>query len=134
MFRPSRRAVVIAASFALAFASVAPSAHAQRGDHDDDTDEPSGGLLDLVDITGLLGGLGLPALGGVGLPALGGVGVPALGELPTVEGIGLPALGGIGLPGLNGLPPIGLPIPSTGPGLDLNVLIRVSLSGAITVL
>ena len=112
MFRPSRRAVVIAASFALAFASVAPSAHADRGGGHDDDDEQSGDLFDLIDITDVLGGVGLPAPGGVGLPALGGV----------------------GLPGLDGLPPIGLPIPSTGPGLDLNVLIRVSQSGAITVL
>lgn len=142
MFRPSRRASVIAASFALGFASVAPSAHADRGGGHDDGDEQSGDLLDLVDITDVLGGVGLPALGqlptveGIGLPALEGIGLPTLESvgLPALGGIGLPPLGGIGLPGLDGLPPVGLPIPSTGPGLDLTVLVRVSLSGAITVL
>lgn len=151
MFRPSRRAVVFAASFALAFASVAPSAHAERGNHDDDTDEQSGGLLDLIDITDLLGGL--PLLGETGL---GGLGLPALDGLPTVEGIGLPTLEGLGLPleglglpaleglGLPGLEGLGVPLPigdplsllntATGPGLDLNVLIRVGLSGDINLL
>jgi hypothetical protein len=122
MFRPSRRAVVFAASFALAFASVAPAAHADRSD--DDYDEQSGALVGLIDITDLLGGefplLGeLPLLGEMGL---GGLGLGTLEDLPTVEGIGLPMLEELGLPGLEGLgldlaalEALGLPL--EGPGL-----------------
>lgn len=132
MYRPSRRAVVLAASFALAFASVAPSAHAGRNDDDDDTEEESDGLLGLIDITDLLGDLPLLGEGDVGE-----FGVPALDGLPTVEGIGLPTLEGLGLPALEGL---GLPAlegvldPSTGSGLNLNVLIDVGLSGGVNLL
>ena len=137
MLRPSRRAVVLAASFALAVASLGPSAHAARSGGDPDPDEQSGGLLDLIDVTGLLG---LPALGGLGLPALGGLGLPALGALPTVEGLGLPTVEGLGLPALDGLglPALdGLGVPALGglgsvPGLDLTVLVQVGLSGTVT--
>ncbi len=124
MYRPSRRAVVLAASFALAFASVAPSAHAGRNDDDDDTEEESDGLLGLIDITDLLGDLPLLGEGDVGE-----FGVPALDGLPTVEGIGLPTLEGLGLPALEGVLD-----PSTGSGLNLNVLIDVGLSGGVNLL
>jgi hypothetical protein len=162
MLRSSRRAVVIAASFALGLASVAPAAHAERSGSDPDTEEESGGLLpgllDLLDP--LLGDLpllgdgfdemGVPALDGLGLPALDGLGLPAL------DGLGLPALDGLGLPALDGLPvgdllpsddeiggfgeplpvgdPLGIVDSLSGPGLDLNVLAEVGLSGAITIL
>jgi hypothetical protein len=155
MLRSSRRAVVIAASFALAFASLGPAAHADRSGSDPDTDEESGGLLDLIDITDLLGDL--PLLGEMGVPALDGLGLPALEGLglPTVEGIGLPALEGLGLPALGGLglgdilpadggiggfatplpigDPLGLLDSLSGPGL-LNVLVEVGLSGAVNLL
>ena len=163
MFRPSRRAVVFAASFALAFASVAPSAHADRSNPDPDTDEESGGLLDLldlIDITDLLGepldvgemgvpGLdGLPTIEGIGLPALDGLGLPALDGLPAIEGIGLPTLDGLGLgellPSDGDVGEFGLPLPGgdplgildvlSVPGLDINILAEVGLTGAVSLL
>lgn len=166
MFRPSRRAVVFAASFALAFASVAPSAHAARSDHDDDTDEQSDSLLGLIDITDLLGGLpllgggfdesSLPTIEGIGLPTLEALGLPLEGlGLPALEGLGLPALEGLGLPALDGLglgglglgdvlslggvggfgtlplgDPLGVLDVLSGPGLDINILVEVGLTGA----
>jgi hypothetical protein len=115
MFTPSRRAVVVAAAFALAFASTAPSALADRSDHDDDTEEESDGLLDLIDVSDLLGGLPLlgggfdessiPTIEGLGLPTLEALGLPVgdLGlDLEALEALGLP-LEGLGLPALDGL-------------------------------
>ena len=148
MFRPSRRAVVFAASFALAFASVAPSAHAERSNDDDDTEEQSGALLGLIDITDLLGG-GLPLLGGgfdetavptiegIGLPTLDALGLPGLedlgldlGALEALEAVGLPGLGGLGLPGLGGLGTL-----LSGGGLGfITVLVDVGLSGTVNLL
>lgn len=158
MLKPSRRAVVVAASFALACASVAPAAHAERSGSDPDSDEQSdgllSGLLDLVDVTGLLGDL--PVLGEMGgVPAVGGLGLPALDELPTVEGIGLPTLEGLGLPAVEGLglddvlsdggiggfdtplplgDPLGILDVLSVSGLNLNVLAEVGLTGAVSLL
>jgi hypothetical protein len=152
MFRPSRRAVVFAASFALAFASVAPSAHAGRSDDDDDTEEGSDALLGLIDITDLLGGLpllgggfdesSLPTIEGVGLPTLEALGLPGLDGLglPALEGLGLPALDGLGLGGLglDGIGLAGLPlgdvlslggVGGSSTGLPLGILDVLSDSG-----
>ena len=108
MFRPSRRAVVIAASFALGLSSIAPAALASRPGGDTDNGEESTGLLDLSGLLGSLPVLG-PTLSGLGLTDIvDGLGLGSLSgqSLPTVEGIGLPTLDGLGLPGLDGL---GLP-------------------------
>jgi hypothetical protein len=121
MFRPSRRAVVIAASFALGLSSIAPAAFASRPGDGGDNGEESGDLLDLSGLLGslpllgdtltglgvsdLVGGLGLGALNAESLPTVEGIGLPALGDLglPGLDGLGLPGLDGIGLP-LDGLP------------------------------
>ena len=127
MSRPSRRAVVIAASFALGLSSIAPAALASRPGGDTDNGEESAGLLDL---SGLLGSLPVvgPTLSGLGVTdILGGLGGGSLSgqSLPTVEGIGLPTLEGLGLPGLDGLglPALdGLGLPALeGLGLPLGV-------------
>ena len=137
MLRPSRRAVIIAASFALGLASVAPAAHASRTDSDPDTDEEGGGLLGLIDITDLLGEL--PLLDELGVPGLDGLGLPTLEGIPTIEGIGLPTLEGVELgevlPLDGGIGDLGVPLPpGTLTGLDLNILISVGLSGTVTFL
>ena len=108
MFRPSRRAVVIAASFALGLSSIAPAALASRSGDDTDNGGEGAGLLDLSGLLGSLPVLG-PTLSGLGVTDIvDGLGVGSLSgqSLPTVEGIGLPTLEGLGLPGLDGL---GLP-------------------------
>jgi len=99
VFKPSRRALVVAASFALGLSAVGPAAHAGLlGGGDSDTAVeglplPLGGdLLSGDGLLGLLGGDGL--LGGV----LSGDGV--LGVLGGDSGEGL--LGG-GLPLVGGL-------------------------------
>jgi hypothetical protein len=156
MYRPSRRAVVFAASFALAFASVAPSAHAERSDDDDDTEEQSDALLGLIDITDLLGGLpllgggfdssSLPTIEGLGLPTLEALGLPVPSlDLAALEALGLPALDGLGLGGiglggigLDGIGLAGLPlgdvlslggVGGSSTGLPLGILDGLSDSG-----
>lgn len=153
MFSASRRAVVIAASFALGLSWLAPAAMASRPGDDTGNGEESTGLLDLLDLPGLLGSL--PLVGDtvqqLGLP-LDGLG---LDGLPTVEGIGLPALDSLGLPGLDGLGldalplgggfgELGEPLPIGNPlgvldgisagGLDLSVLVDLSVSGGVNLL
>ena len=108
MFKPSRRAVAIAASFALGLSVVGPAAHAGLLGGSDDSDMalegvglPLGGLLGGDLLGGVLGGglLGGDLLGGV----LGG-GLPLVG--PVLDGVlGGGALGGEGLGG--GLPLVG---------------------------
>ena len=127
MFKPSRRALAIAASFALGLSAVGPAAHAGLlGGGDSESalggDLLGGGLLGILGgesgllggvlggESGLLGGvLGGEAgllggvLGGGGLPVVGalgggGGGLPLVGD---VLGGGLPLLGG-GEEGLGG--------------------------------
>jgi hypothetical protein len=137
MFRPSRRAVVIAASFALGLSSIAPAALASRPGDDTDNGGESAGLLDLSGLLGSLPVLG-PTLSGLGVTDIvGGLGVGSLDgqSLPTVEGIGLPTLEGVGLPGLDGLglpalDGLGLGLPALdGLGLPLGILDILSTSG-----
>ena len=115
MLKPSRRALVIAASFALGLSAVGPTAQAGLLGGDDSApvegvglpivgDLLGGGLLGILGgESGLLGGiLGGEAglLGGV----LGGGGLPVVGALGG-EG-GLPLVGDV-LGGEGGLPLVG---------------------------
>jgi hypothetical protein len=127
MSRPSRRAVIIAVSSALALTSIAPAALASRSGDDTGNGEESAGLLDLSGLLGSLPVLG-PTLSGLGVTDIvDGLGLGSLSgqSLPTVEGIGLPTLEGLGLPGLDGLglPALdGLGLPALdGLGLPLGV-------------
>ncbi|MEW6472546.1 MAG: hypothetical protein AB1679_09755 [Actinomycetota bacterium] len=120
MFKPSRRAVAIAASFALGLSVVGPAAHAGLLGGSDDSDStaiegvglPLGGDLlggdllgGLLGEEGLLGGvlggglLGGDLLGG-GLPLVGDVlggGLPVAGDVlgGDLLGGGLPLVGGV---------------------------------------
>lgn len=110
MFKPSRRAVAVAASFALGLSVVGPAAHAGLLGGSDDSDSiglpVAGELLGGDLLGGVLGGglLGGDLLGGVlGGDLLGG-GLPLVG--PVLGGVlGGGALGGEGLGG--GLPLVG---------------------------
>jgi len=134
MFRPSRRAVIIAVSSALALTSIAPAALASRSGDDTGNGEESAGLLDLsgllgsvpvlgptlsgLGVTDIVDGLGLGSLSGQSLPTVEGIGLPTLEGLglPGLDGVGLPALDGLGLPALDGLG-----LPALGGGLPLGV-------------
>jgi hypothetical protein len=116
LLKPSRRALVIAASFALGLSAVGPAAQAGLLGGDDSAavegvglpvagDLLDGGLLGILGgESGLLGGIlggeaGLlgGVLGGGGLPvvgALGGGGLPLVGDVLGGEG-GLPLVGGV---------------------------------------
>ena len=123
MFKPSRRAVAIAASFALGLSVVGPAAHAGLLGGSDDSDSmalegiglPGGDLLGGDLLGGILGG-GLLGGEGGGLPVVGpvlysltngdllGGGLPLVG--PVLDGVlGGGVLGGEGLGG--GLPLVG---------------------------
>ena len=116
MLKPSRRALVIAASFALGLSAVGPTAQAGLLGGDDSAavegvglpvagDLLGGGLLGILGgESGLLGGiLGGEAglLGGI----LGGGGLPLVGDVLGGEG-GLPLVGDV-LGGEGGLPLVG---------------------------
>jgi hypothetical protein len=114
VFKPSRRAVAIAASFALGLSVVGPAAHAGLLGGSDDSDStalegiglPGGDLLGGDLLGGLLGGglLGGGLLGGQGL----GGGLPVVGPIlhsvlgGDLLGGGLPLVGG-GLPLVGGV-------------------------------
>ena len=126
MLKPSRRALVIAASFALGLSAVGPTAQAGLLGGDDSAaveglpsagDLLGGGLLGILGgESGLLGGLlggeaGLlgGVLGGGGLPVVGALGgeggLPLVGDVLGGEG-GLPVVGDL-LGGEGGLPLVG---------------------------
>lgn len=117
MFKSSRRALVIAASFALGLSAVGPAAQAGLLGGDDSSVEGAGLLGLLGGEEGLLGGLlggeegllggvlgggGLPVVGalggGGGLPlvgdVLGGGDLPLVGDVLGGEGLGGELLGG----------------------------------------
>ena len=115
MLKPSRRALVIAASFALGLSAVGPTAQAGLLGGDDSAavegvglpvagDLLGGGLLGILGgESGLLGGI----LGEAGLLGgiLGGGGLPLVGDGLGGEG-GLPLVGDV-LGGEGGLPLVG---------------------------
>ena len=115
MLKPSRRALVIAASFALGLSAVGPTAQAGLLGGDDSAavegvglpvagDLLGGGLLGILGgESGLLGGI----LGEAGLLGgiLGGGGLPLVGDVLGGEG-GLPLVGDV-LGGEGGLPLVG---------------------------
>ncbi len=125
MLKPSRRALVIAASFALGLSAVGPTAQAGLLGGDDSAavegvglpvagDLLGGGLLGILGgESGLLGGIlgeaGLLGgiLGEAGLLGgiLGGGGLPLVGDVLGGEG-GLPLVGDV-LGGEGGLPLVG---------------------------
>ena len=144
MFKPSRRAVAIAASFALGLSVVGPAAHAGLLGGSDDSDSIglpiAGELLGGDLLGGLLGGglLGGEGLGG-GLPVVGpvlhsvlggdllGGGLPLVG--PVLDGVlGGGALGGDLLGG--GLPLVGAVLGEDGVlgGEMLDVVTDTTLS------
>ncbi len=105
MLKPSRRALVIAASFALGLSAVGPTAQAGLLGGDDSAAVEGVGLPVAGDLLGggLLGILGGESglLGGI----LGGGGLPLVGDVLGGEG-GLPLVGDV-LGGEGGLPLVG---------------------------
>lgn len=153
MFKPSRRAVAIAASFALGLSVVGPAAHAGLLGGSDDSDSTSlegvglpvggdllGGLLGGDLLGGLLGGGllgggddgGLPLVGSLLGGGDGGGGLPLVGGLlggdsaaSEGQGGGLPLVGDV-LGG--GLPLVGGVLSEDGPLSALDVVTDVTLS------
>ena len=120
MFKPSRRAVAIAASFALGLSVVGPAAHAGLLGGSDDSDSIglplAGDLLGGDLLGGLLGGglLGGEGLGG-GLPVVGPVLHSVLGG--DLLGGGLPLVGPVLGGGALGEEGLGGGLPLVGPVL-----------------